>query len=178
MDRMNPLDASFLYLENGITHMHIGSCAVFEGPPPAYDHLVELFAGKLPLVPRYRQRVRFVPMNLGRPVWVDDPHFNLEYHVRHSALPAPGSDGGSAPAHGPSHVSGARPQPATVGSLGCRGSRRRPLGAHQQDAPLHGRRGRGRGSHLPRARPRSPTVATDCGRLGSRGGAIVIATRG
>ena len=91
MDRMNPLDASFLYLENGITHMHIGSCAVFEGPPPAYDHLVALFAGKLPLVPRYRQRVRFVPMNLGRPVWVDDPHFNLEYHVRHSALPAPGS---------------------------------------------------------------------------------------
>lgn len=92
MDRMNPLDASFLYLENGITHMHIGSCAVFEGPPPAYDRLVALFAGKLPLVPRYRQRVRFVPMNLGRPVWVDDPHFNLEYHVRHSALPSPGSD--------------------------------------------------------------------------------------
>jgi diacylglycerol O-acyltransferase len=92
MDRMNPLDASFLYLENGTTHMHIGSCAVFEGPPPAYDDLVSLFTGKLPLVPRYRQRVRFVPMDLGRPVWVDDPHFNLEYHVRHSALPAPGSE--------------------------------------------------------------------------------------
>jgi diacylglycerol O-acyltransferase len=92
MDRMNPLDASFLYLENGITHMHIGSCAVFEGPPPDYDDLVALFAGKLPLVPRYRQRVRFVPMDLGRPVWVDDPHFNLEYHIRHSALPAPGSE--------------------------------------------------------------------------------------
>ena len=89
MDRMNPLDASFLYLENGTTHMHIGSCAVFEGPPPAYDDLVALFVAKLPLVPRYRQRVRFVPMDLGRPVWVDDPHFNLEYHVRHSALPAP-----------------------------------------------------------------------------------------
>ncbi len=92
MDRMNPLDASFLYLEDGTTHMHIGSCAVFEGPAPAYDELVSLFAGKLPLVPRYRQRVRFVPMDLGRPVWVDDPHFNLEYHVRHSALPAPGSE--------------------------------------------------------------------------------------
>src|SRR4051794_33926712 len=92
MDRMNPLDASFLYLENGITHMHIGSCAIFGGPCPPYDELVRLFAGKLPLVPRYRQRVRFVPFDLGRPVWVDDPHFNAEYHVRHTALPAPGTE--------------------------------------------------------------------------------------
>ena len=92
MDRMNPLDASFLYMENGITHMHIGSCAVFEGPAPGYEELIAAFRGKLPLVPRYRQRVRFVPFDLGRPVWVDDPHFNLEYHVRHSALPPPGSN--------------------------------------------------------------------------------------
>ncbi len=90
MDRMNPLDAEFLYLEDGTAHMHIASCAVFEGPAPAYDDLVALFASKLPLVPRYRQRVRFVPMDLGRPVWVDDPHFDLEYHVRHTALPPPG----------------------------------------------------------------------------------------
>jgi diacylglycerol O-acyltransferase / wax synthase len=90
MDRMNPLDAEFLYLEDGTTHMHIASCAVFEGPAPAYDDLVALFASKLPLVPRYRQRVRFVPIDLGRPVWVDDPHFNLEYHMRHTALPPPG----------------------------------------------------------------------------------------
>jgi diacylglycerol O-acyltransferase / wax synthase len=92
MDRMNPLDAEFLYLEDGTTHMHIASCAVFEGPTPAYADLVALFASKLPLVPRYRQRVRFVPMDLGRPVWVDDPHFNLEYHLRHSALPPPGDE--------------------------------------------------------------------------------------
>jgi diacylglycerol O-acyltransferase len=90
MDHMNPLDAEFLYLEDGTTHMHIASCAVFEGPAPAYEELIALFASKLPLVPRYRQRVRFVPMDLGRPVWVDDPHFNLEYHVRHTALPPPG----------------------------------------------------------------------------------------
>jgi diacylglycerol O-acyltransferase / wax synthase len=90
MDRMNPLDAEFLYLEDGTAHMHIASCAVFEGPAPAYDDLVALFASKLPLVPRYRQRVRFVPMDLGRPVWVDDLHFDLEYHVRHTALPPPG----------------------------------------------------------------------------------------
>jgi diacylglycerol O-acyltransferase len=92
MDRMNPLDASFLYLENGTMHMHIASCGVFEGPAPAYRQLVELLAAKLPLVPRYRQRVRFVPMDLGRPVWVDDPEFCLEYHVRHTALPPPGGE--------------------------------------------------------------------------------------
>lgn len=90
MERLGPLDASFLYLEDGITHMHIASCAIFEGPAPEYERIVAAIARKLPLVPRYRQVVRFVPLELGRPVWVDDPHFNLEYHVRHSALPSPG----------------------------------------------------------------------------------------
>jgi diacylglycerol O-acyltransferase / wax synthase len=92
MDRMNPLDASFLYVEDGITHLHIASCAIFEGAAPAYADLLAAFAAKLPLVPRYRQVVRFVPLQLGRPVWVDDPHFRLEYHLRHTALPAPGGD--------------------------------------------------------------------------------------
>jgi diacylglycerol O-acyltransferase len=92
MDRMSPLDATFLHVEDGINHMHIASCATFAGPAPSYDDIVELFRGKLPLVPRYRQRVRFVPGGLGRPVWVDDPHFRLDYHVRHTALPPPGDD--------------------------------------------------------------------------------------
>lgn len=91
MERMSPLDATFLHIEDGINHMHIASCAVFEGPAPAYADLVALFRGKLPLVPRYRQKVRFVPGGVGRPVWVDDPHFRLDYHVRHTALPPPGS---------------------------------------------------------------------------------------
>ena len=86
---MSPLDSMFLLAEDGITHMHVGSCAVFEGPAPAYDDVLALIAAKLPLIPRYRQKVRFVPGGLGRPVWVDDPHFNLEYHVRHTALPRP-----------------------------------------------------------------------------------------
>jgi len=89
---MNPLDASFLYLENGVTHMHIGSVGLFEGPAPDHGRLLELFAAKLPLVPRYRQRVRFVPFDLGRPVWVDDRHFDLGYHVRHCALAPPGGE--------------------------------------------------------------------------------------
>ena len=81
MERMSPLDATFLHIEDGINHMHIASCAVFEGPAPAYADLVALFRGKLPLVPRYRQKVRFIPGGVGRPVWVDDPHFRLDYHV-------------------------------------------------------------------------------------------------
>jgi diacylglycerol O-acyltransferase len=90
MERMNPLDAEFLYLEDGTAHMDIASCALFEGPAPAYDELVDRIRAKLPLVPRYRQRVRFLPLDLRRPLWVDDPHFNLDYHVRHSALAPPG----------------------------------------------------------------------------------------
>ena len=92
MDRMSPLDASFLHVEDSGGQMHIGSAAVFEGPPPGQDEIMAMVASKLPLVPRYRQTVRFVPMQLGRPLWVDDPHFNLAYHVRVTALPAPGGD--------------------------------------------------------------------------------------
>lgn len=90
MDRMSTLDAEFLYLEGGAVPLHIGACAVFEGPAPALADFVAMTESKLPLVPRYRQIVRDVPFKLGRPVWVDDPHFNLEYHLRHSALPSPG----------------------------------------------------------------------------------------
>jgi diacylglycerol O-acyltransferase len=92
MDWMSPMDASFLHLEGPMNPMHIGGVSIFEGPAPPFERLEEMVAGKLGLVPRYRQKVRFVPLGLGRPVWVDDPHFNLSYHLRHSALPAPGSD--------------------------------------------------------------------------------------
>ena len=61
MDRLSPLDSSFLHVEDGITHMHIASSAIFEGPSPPYEHFVDLVASKLPLLPRYRQTVRFVP---------------------------------------------------------------------------------------------------------------------
>jgi WS/DGAT/MGAT family acyltransferase len=91
-DRLSPLDASFLHIEDAVAHMHIGSVGLFEGPAPAYDDLVAMIGGKLPLVPRYRQVVRRVPADLGRPVWVDDPHFRLDYHVRNTALPAPGGE--------------------------------------------------------------------------------------
>jgi WS/DGAT/MGAT family acyltransferase len=92
MEMMSPLDASFLHIEDAVTHMHIGSVGLFEGPAPGPGRVQSAVAARLGLVPRYRQKVRFVPLALGRPAWVDDPHFNLEYHVRRTALPAPGGD--------------------------------------------------------------------------------------
>jgi WS/DGAT/MGAT family acyltransferase len=90
MERMSTLDAGFYFVEDENTPMHVGSVSVFEGPPPGYGDLVRLLLSKLPKVPRYRQRVRTVPLHLGRPAWVDDEHFEILYHVRHTAVPAPG----------------------------------------------------------------------------------------
>jgi WS/DGAT/MGAT family acyltransferase len=92
MDWMSPMDASFLHIEGPANPMHIGGLSIFEGPAPPFERLEEMVRSKLPRVPRYRQKVRFVPFGLGRPVWVDDPYFNLGYHVRHTALPAPGTE--------------------------------------------------------------------------------------
>jgi diacylglycerol O-acyltransferase / wax synthase len=92
MDWMSPMDASFLHIERPTNAMHIGGVSIFEGPAPPFDQFEGMVAGKLDVVPRYRQKVRFIPLGLGRPVWVDDPHFNLSYHLRHTALPAPGSE--------------------------------------------------------------------------------------
>ncbi len=93
MERLSTLDAGFFFVEHENVPMHIGSVAVFEGPAPAYEDLVELVAAKLPLVPRYRQVVRTAPLNVFRPVWADDEHFEIGYHVRHAAVPAPGGTG-------------------------------------------------------------------------------------
>ncbi len=91
-DRLTGLDSSFLHLERDSAHMHVAGCSVFAGQAPGYDELIEAIESRLHLVPRYRQRLAFVPLNQGRPVWVDDPHFKVRYHVRHSALPRPGGD--------------------------------------------------------------------------------------
>jgi WS/DGAT/MGAT family acyltransferase len=89
---MSAQDAMFLYIEDANNPMHIGSVAIFEGPAPPYGDLVRMVARKIHLVPRYRQRVRFVPLQQGRPVWTDDPRFQVLYHVRHTAVPPPGGD--------------------------------------------------------------------------------------
>ena len=89
---MSPQDAMFLHVENDVTPMHIGGVSIFEGPPPPFEELRAMVEGKLDLTPRYRQKVRFVPLGMSEPVWVDDPHFNIDYHLRHSAVPAPGTE--------------------------------------------------------------------------------------
>ena len=91
-DRLTGLDSSFLHLEDGPAHMHVASTLVFEGPAPDYIEFRDHIESRLHLVPRFRQKLRFVPYGQGRPVWVDDPQFNLDYHVRHTALPEPGSE--------------------------------------------------------------------------------------
>jgi len=92
--RLSALDASFLYLEQPTTPMHIGGVAVFRRPRSGFDYerLADLIERRLALVPRYRQKIKNVPGHLARPVWVDDPEFDVSYHVRRSALPKPGTE--------------------------------------------------------------------------------------
>jgi diacylglycerol O-acyltransferase / wax synthase len=91
-DRLSPLDASFLHLERDVQQLHVGSAMIFEGPGPTYDELCAAIDARLALVPRYRQRVRRVALELGLPVWVDDANFRIRNHVLHTAVRSPGSD--------------------------------------------------------------------------------------
>jgi diacylglycerol O-acyltransferase len=91
MDRLSPVDASFLHQERRASHMHVGALVIFEGPPPSREEFVEHMESRLSLVPRYRQKLAFPRFEMGRPFWIDDPQFNIDYHVRHTALPSPGS---------------------------------------------------------------------------------------
>lgn len=92
LDRLTAIDAQFLSNENENSHMHIGAVMIFEGEPPTYDELKAHVESRLHLVPRYRQKLVHPPLGTGRPLWADDPTFNLNYHLRHTALPAPGGD--------------------------------------------------------------------------------------
>jgi WS/DGAT/MGAT family acyltransferase len=89
-DRLSAVDASFLHQERQASHMHVGALVIFEGPPPAREEFAAHIESRLHLVPRYRQKLAFPRFEMGRPFWVDDPSFNLDYHVRHTALPEPG----------------------------------------------------------------------------------------
>jgi WS/DGAT/MGAT family acyltransferase len=91
-ERLSGLDTSFLHLERSGAHMHVASVSIFKGEAPTHGEFRDHIGSRLHLVPRFRQKLRFVPFGQSRPVWVDDPHLNLDYHVRQTALPAPGSD--------------------------------------------------------------------------------------
>ena len=92
LDRLTAVDASFLTNESSTSHMHVGAILIFEGPPPKYTDLVEHVRTRLPLVPRFRQKLVVPPLEAGRPLWADDVNFNLTYHIRHTALPEPGGE--------------------------------------------------------------------------------------
>ncbi|HEX5899011.1 MAG TPA: wax ester/triacylglycerol synthase family O-acyltransferase [Solirubrobacteraceae bacterium] len=92
LDRLTAIDASFLHQEGPTSHMHVGGLTEFEGPPPRFTEVLDTLRGRLHLVPRYRQKLSVPPAGTGRPLWIDDPSFNIEYHVRHTALPHPGSE--------------------------------------------------------------------------------------
>ena len=94
MTRLSPSDAAFYQREDTATPMYVGSLSILRRPRGglSYDTLLETVEHRLPQIRRYRQKVREVTLGIARPVWIDDPEFDITYHVRRSALPSPGSD--------------------------------------------------------------------------------------
>jgi WS/DGAT/MGAT family acyltransferase len=92
--RLSTSDAAFYHQENTATPLYVGSLAILRRPRGglSYETLLATVESRLPQIPRYRQKVREVTLGLARPVWIDDPDFDITYHVRRSALPSPGSD--------------------------------------------------------------------------------------
>ena len=92
-ERLAAADAAYLYRDTPGAPTHVGTVSIFETPTQGFDHdrLVRLIRQRIPYVPRYRKRIREVPLGIARPVWVDDSQFDVTYHVRRSALPRPGS---------------------------------------------------------------------------------------
>jgi WS/DGAT/MGAT family acyltransferase len=92
LDRLTSIDAGFLHVEEDGAHMHIGALATFGGPAPSIEEFRRHIEARLPRLPRYRQKVQEMPLGTGRPLWVEDSTFRLDFHVRHTALPAPGGE--------------------------------------------------------------------------------------
>ena len=90
-ERLSASDMSSLLAERGPIHVNVGAALILEGDPPTLDELLKHVESRLALVPRFRQRVQATPLQITNPVWADDPGFDLEWHVRHVALPRPGS---------------------------------------------------------------------------------------
>ena len=97
-DRLTALDNSFLLLEKPNAYMHVASTQIFEAAPLRtedggidFDAIKKAHASVLHKIPRYRQVLQWIPLSQ-QPVWVDDPDFDLDYHLRHTSLPRPGSE--------------------------------------------------------------------------------------
>ena len=146
LDRLTSTDAGFLHQETTSAHMHVGGVLLFDGPAPPFEDFLEHIRGRLHLVPRYRQKLAIPPAGSGRPLWVDDSNFNLEYHVRALGAARAGQRGAAARDGGADRLAAARPHQAAVGVLAGRGDRaRRRLHARAlrddlQEPPRAGRR--------------------------------------
>ncbi len=165
MERMSTLDAGFFYVEHDNVPMHMGSLALFEGPAPSYDELARLLVAKLPRVPRYRQVVRTMPLEVLRPMWADDEHFEIGHHLRHATVPAPGGKRQLRELAASIFATRLDRVTAAVGDMAAGGAQARPLGDPVQGAPLHGGRcrrqrpdDRGLRRHPRRRVPRSRRV--------------------
>ncbi|MDX1619527.1 MAG: wax ester/triacylglycerol synthase family O-acyltransferase, partial [Nitriliruptorales bacterium] len=93
-DKLSTVDAAFLHMETPTQHMHVGGLFVFDASQTEgfdFGRFLRLVRSRLHHVPRYRQRLAFAPLHLSNPIWVDDGEFDLGYHVRHAALPRPGT---------------------------------------------------------------------------------------
>src|SRR5271155_1542605 len=97
-ERLSILDRTFLDLESPETHMHVAGVMIFDAKPVRtagggidIERIRRYVSSRLHQIPRYRQRIARVPIE-NHPVWVDDQRFNLDYHVRHTALPRPGGE--------------------------------------------------------------------------------------
>ena len=120
MERMSTLDAGFFFVEHENVPMHLGSLAVFDGPAPGYEELIELFAAKLPLVPAVPPGgADHAAADLLRPCWVDDEHFEIGHHVRQATVPAPGGKRQLRELAAEDLREPAGPVPAAVGRRGC-----------------------------------------------------------
>jgi WS/DGAT/MGAT family acyltransferase len=97
-DRLSTQDATFLFFENDHVHMHVAATQIYDAGPLRsksggidIDRFKAAIRSALPKVPRYRQKIRWIPI-WNHPVWIDDHQFNLDYHIRHTSLPKPGND--------------------------------------------------------------------------------------
>ena len=150
-ERMSAADVTFLHRETRTAPQHVGGLVVLDVPSGGFDYerLVRLLEERISLAPRYRQKVRMVPGHLANPVWVDDPRFDITYHVRRSALPRPGTDAQLLEFCARIQSRLLDRGPAAVGDVPGRGPGPRPHGHRDEDARRDGRRAR---RHRPRRR--------------------------
>ena len=164
MERLTGLDASFLYLETPTTHMHVAMTMIFDPStmPGGYsfEQVKEFIGAALHLVPPFRRRLVEVPFRLHHPLWVEDPDFDLDYHIRRIGGARPGRPSRAGRAGRPDRQHAARPQPSAVGAVGRRGPERRQRRRGHQGPPLRDRRRLRRRADGPPLRPRAGAGAS------------------